>query len=218
MREHRGAPDSHCTSMLTMNSPSVGIESTPQSGPARSPAKKFSPIRETPASCTAVMKRSHRGHLVPADPATATRTQLHRSQLVAAAGRCSRAARRRAESSLRRNATLIHTSTLRNEVFGTRKISRELSGINWDLVEAHPGREPYETAQPSPDESNERCTNRHPIPHGGRWRSHGRAHSMVDRVFDLLEHLADDGGSRSLSELTRPPACLCQPFTVSCVR
>ncbi|HET9561812.1 MAG TPA: helix-turn-helix domain-containing protein, partial [Propionibacteriaceae bacterium] len=25
----------------------------------------------------------------------------------------------------------------------------------------------------------------------------------VDRVFQLLEHLADEGGSRSLSELTR---------------
>jgi IclR family acetate operon transcriptional repressor len=35
---------------------------------------------------------------------------------------------------------------------------------------------------------------------GGRM---GERIQLVDRVFDLLEHLADDGGSRSLSELTR---------------
>ena len=35
---------------------------------------------------------------------------------------------------------------------------------------------------------------------GGRT---GERIQLVDRVFDLLEHLADDGGSRSLSELTR---------------
>ena len=42
------------TSTLSRNSPARrGMDSTPQSGPARSPAKKFSPTSRTPASSIA---------------------------------------------------------------------------------------------------------------------------------------------------------------------
>ena len=47
------------TSTLSRNSAlRPGTDSTPQSGPARSPAKKFRPASVTPASCTAVTKAS----------------------------------------------------------------------------------------------------------------------------------------------------------------
>src|SRR5580704_3775912 len=47
------------TSMLSRNSAlRPGIDSTPQSGPARSPAKKFRPASVTPASSTAVVNAS----------------------------------------------------------------------------------------------------------------------------------------------------------------
>ena len=47
------------TSILSRNWPlRPGIDSTPQSGPARSPAKKFRPTSCTPASLTAATKAS----------------------------------------------------------------------------------------------------------------------------------------------------------------
>ena len=47
------------TSMLSRNCPlRPGIDSTPQSGPARSPAKKFSPTNATPASSMAATNAS----------------------------------------------------------------------------------------------------------------------------------------------------------------
>ena len=47
------------TSMLSRNwADRAGMDSTPQSGPARSPAKKLSPISETPASLTAATNSS----------------------------------------------------------------------------------------------------------------------------------------------------------------
>ena len=47
------------TSMLSRNSVlRPGIDSTPQSGPARSPAKKFRPASATPASSIAVVNAS----------------------------------------------------------------------------------------------------------------------------------------------------------------
>ncbi len=56
------------TSRLSRNSAvRAGTDSTPQSGPARSPAKKFSPMSDTPALCTASTNPSSLGRLAPAD-------------------------------------------------------------------------------------------------------------------------------------------------------
>ncbi len=56
------------TSTLSRNSCDLaGIDRTPQSGPARSPANRFSPTRRTPASVTAPANRS-----TSASPGTAS--------------------------------------------------------------------------------------------------------------------------------------------------
>ena len=53
------APMPVATSTLSRNwALRAGMDSTPQSGPARSPPKKFSPIRSTPASWIAATNRS----------------------------------------------------------------------------------------------------------------------------------------------------------------
>ena len=70
------------TSMLSRNSADrAGMDSTPQSGPARSPAKKLRPIRCTPASRTGRDEGVDvSGRAAPAGRARATRTRSRRSR------------------------------------------------------------------------------------------------------------------------------------------
>ena len=79
------------TSTLSRNcADRLGIDSTPQSGPARSPAKKFSPTSCTPASRTARTNAS-----TSASPGTGWSGQGHQNSTAskpaafAAAGRSS---------------------------------------------------------------------------------------------------------------------------------